>query len=503
MTFFNSANKRGFLMRMLKLFGVFTFAAIIVFSVMSCDVSSGVKNGYNPNVCIDCGEIICKCIEDMPPITDGVELTIAMWDSSGDGWDNNAALRININGINQSTNARLENGSGPDYHTFSVNIGDIISFYWVNGGQYDYECAFVVYYSNNPPNPFFDPDSYNWTPYDDPNGRVLIYKQYSYEGSVGNGTQIGSFTTTQTEDEPEVCNDCWNNPCVCVFAPTVGIEVTLDVMNEWELIDQTIQVVTNTNKIFTVNGSYSTYRWYLDGTLVSSSTSYTLNKPNGVYQLMVVVANSSGESRSARCWVTVTSTPLIFPNVPTGVTATATSSNTVTVSWGTVTGATGYRIYRSSSSSGTFSEIGTSTTTSYLNTGLAASTTYYYKVAAYNNNGTGTQSSTVNVTTLSVTGGMILIQSNRTATVNVTAGINGRIPVTVTAPSTGSVTIIGAEGTTNDNDPALYNEAGTRIAYQNNGYNFTYTIPAGQTQTVYAGTGGNVARSYVITATFN
>jgi len=89
------------------------------------------------------------------------------------------------------------------------------------------------------------------------------------------------------------------------------------------------------------------------------------------------------------------------PNRPAGVTKKASTSSSITISWPSVSGATGYYIYRSTSSTGTFTQIGTSTTASYTNTGLSAGTTYYYKVAAYNSKGTGTQSAAFSATTAS------------------------------------------------------------------------------------------------------
>jgi len=116
------------------------------------------------------------------------QITIAMWDSAGDGWDGSAALRISVNGTNRATNARLSSGSSGSYN-FGVNPGDVVSLYWVNGGQYDYECAFAVYYSNDPPSPMFNPSSGTT------GGKVLISKRYnSPSGAVGSGTNMGSFT---------------------------------------------------------------------------------------------------------------------------------------------------------------------------------------------------------------------------------------------------------------------------------------------------------------------
>jgi hypothetical protein len=117
--------------------------------------------------------------------------------------------------------------------------------------------------------------------------------------------------------------------------------------------------------------------------------------------------------------------------------------------------------------------------------------------------GNEARSYTVTSTWVTSTSGITLTRTSPSATVNVGAGINGRVPVTITAPSNGSVVLRGTAGTTNANDPALYNAAGTIIAFQNHDFwNFSYTIPAGQTITVFAGTGWDVARSYIITATF-
>ena len=95
---------------------------------------------------------------------------------------------------------------------------------------------------------------------------------------------------------------------------------------------------------------------------------------------------------------------------PTGVTAVANNANSVTISWITVSGATSYRIYRSSSESGDYSQVGSVTgslNTSFTNSvsysyqpeWVAPNTIYYYRVTALNGSGESTRSSAVEVTT--------------------------------------------------------------------------------------------------------
>lgn len=68
---------------------------------------------------------------------------------------------------------------------------------------------------------------------------------------------------------------------------------------------------------------------------------------------------------------------------PIGVKAASASYTSATVSWTAVPGATGYQVYRSTSSTGTYALAGTVTGTSFTNTGLSTGTTYCYKVRSY------------------------------------------------------------------------------------------------------------------------
>ncbi len=99
----------------------------------------------------------------------------------------------------------------------------------------------------------------------------------------------------------------------------------------------------------------------------TTTTTYTLT------------ASNIGGSATATATVTVTAdtTP---PSVPTGLTAAVVSSTQINLSWTASTdnvGVTGYRVYRNGA------QAGATSSTSFSDTGLTASTRYTYTVAAY------------------------------------------------------------------------------------------------------------------------
>jgi uncharacterized protein (TIGR02145 family) len=128
----------------------------------------------------------------------------------------------------------------------------------------------------------------------------------------------------------------------------------------------------------------------------STSTTYTDNDLSGgtAYYYRISGYNSGGEG-SQSSYATATTRV----GIPTGVKVEISGTRSITIGWSSVTGATGYRVYRSSTASGTYEEVGTSTTASYTNSSLTAGTAYYYKVSAYNSGGEGSQSAAVSATT--------------------------------------------------------------------------------------------------------
>jgi len=85
-----------------------------------------------------------------------------------------------------------------------------------------------------------------------------------------------------------------------------GITIEIKNMEDWDTFPVPIQNVTeNTDFTFTVPDDYASYEWYVRGVLRPEVTGnqFVFNEPLGVYELVVVVTNNLGETRSGRCTV--------------------------------------------------------------------------------------------------------------------------------------------------------------------------------------------------------
>jgi uncharacterized repeat protein (TIGR02543 family) len=133
-------------------------------------------------------------------------------------------------------------------------------------------------------------------------------------------------------------------------------------------------------QVYRATSSRGTYSLIKTTTSISyNNTGLTTNK---TYYYKVRAYKLVGTTKSYGNFSTVVSAKPV-PSAPTTVQAVPSSYNIVKTSWSAVTGASGYQVYRATSSTGTYSLIKTTTSTSYNNTGLATNKTYYYKVRAY------------------------------------------------------------------------------------------------------------------------
>ena len=120
------------------------------------------------------------------------------------------------------------------------------------------------------------------------------------------------------------------------------------------------------------------------------------------------------------------------PSAPVANPATLLAIHSFTANWRSVSGATGYRLDVSTSSSFNtyvtgYQDLPVGDATSRSVTGLNASTTYYYRVRARNGNGTSGNSNVVHATTLSLTERPVAITNPATLIANFPPRLNGSV----------------------------------------------------------------------------
>ena len=156
----------------------------------------------------------------------------------------------------------------------------------------------------------------------------------------------------------------------------------------------TISGTTSVAATASDNVGVTKVEFYLDGALQSTDTTSpyawswnTTTSTNASHSLTTIAYDAAGNTgSSAAVSVTVNNvadtTP---PSAPTSLTASSNAKRQISLSWTASTdnvGVTGYQIWRSTSATGTFTQVGTTTSTSFTNTGLTSRTTYFYYVKA-------------------------------------------------------------------------------------------------------------------------
>ena len=140
--------------------------------------------------------------------------------------------------------------------------------------------------------------------------------------------------------------------------------------------------------------------WAQVGSTTVSATTFTdlgVSQGNTYFYRVTAVNGGLSSTTSDELAVSVTAPPIPSPLV-----ATANSSSAITVSWPNIDSETGYKLERGSSATGPWTQIATPATdaTTYQNTGLTQSTTYYFRIRSTNAIGDSGYSEIVTATTL-------------------------------------------------------------------------------------------------------
>jgi subtilisin-like proprotein convertase family protein len=201
---------------------------------------------------------------------------------------------------------------------------------------------------------------------------------------------------------------------------------------------------------------------------------------------------------------TTTCTP---PATPTGVTATAASQTQVNVAWTASAGATSYNILRSTTSGGPYTQVGTSATPSFSDTGLTCNTPYFYVVQAVGacTSGNSAQATaTTSACTVSTNQTLtfpstpaLAIPDNNTTGVTSTINVPNSMTITSVSVDVGithtfqgdlEVALIGPDNTT----VLLHNLTGSGT----DNINTTYNITTRSAQALTAFTGKNTSGAW-------
>jgi len=214
------------------------------------------------------------------------------------------------------------------------------------------------------------------------------------------------------------------------------------------------------------SGSYA-----LVGT--NSTTSYTNTglSPLTLYYYKVSTVHSRGESeKSSPVSAMTQAEPDIQP--PGGISASTLGTSSIQVSWSGVTGAISYKVYRASSASGNYNFIGNAASSPYTDSGLSASSTWYYKVSSVKDSQESVLSSSYASATTQSSGGSIDYPPVMPTGLVVSSVSSGSITITWNAVSTASSYNVYRSNTQTGAEAKINTSPVTDTSYTNN-------VPAG------------------------
>jgi hypothetical protein len=269
-------------------------------------------------------------------------------------------------------------------------------------------------------------------------------------------------------------------------------------------------------------GTYDVYEWHPQGTNRSTGAPYTITYSGGSqrvtvnqqinggkWNLLGTFAFAAGTAGNVKVTCDFTDTanlamadavrfapsgppPPPPPTAPSGLGATAAGTSQINLAWtDNSTDESNFVVARSTVAGGPYTDIATlaANTTSYSNTGLSASTTYYYVVRATNANGASANSNQASATTAAPPATPVHVNSitmsfvksggrfKTRAVVNVKNGSGANVAnATVTGNFSGAISETGKTAVTDASGNATINSTGS---IQSGTVTFTVTNVAG------------------------
>ncbi len=209
--------------------------------------------------------------------------------------------------------------------------------------------------------------------------------------------------------------------------------------------------------------------WTQIATTAANVTSYSNTGLNSAttYSYRVKANNAGGDSAPSNVASTTTLTAPALPTAPTSLSAVATASNRVNLTWSdNSSNENGFQIWRTSNNGRSWTNIANvaANTASFTDSGVNARKTYSYAVRAFNNTGYSAYSNTATVTTprASAAGGHSLAHSAAVAEHSQTAVIPAATASqTVIASAGGALLSTGSQNTDSVRDAVIDRRATT------------------------------------------
>ena len=214
------------------------------------------------------------------------------------------------------------------------------------------------------------------------------------DGNGGTDTVTVTITVTDVDEPPGI-------PAAPTVSPTAGSTTSLNVA--WVAPTNTGPAITSYDLQYRQGDSGN----FTAGPQDVTGTSAAIGSlaPGTAYQVQVRATNAEGDGEWSFAGTGQTLTTV--PGAPTALSATASGTTQINLSWSApaITGGsaiTGYKIEVSSNGGSSWTDLVANTgnaTTTYAHTGLTAGTTRHYRVSAINANGSGTASNVDSATT--------------------------------------------------------------------------------------------------------
>ncbi|MCO5385849.1 MAG: cell wall-binding repeat-containing protein [Desulfosporosinus sp.] len=215
---------------------------------------------------------------------------------------------------------------------------------------------------------------------------TYYYKVKAVDGSDTSAYSSRDYATTSDSDEDDSDESDLSAPTDLTARAESSSEIYLD----WDSVSN-----ASFYHVFRSTSSSGTYS-NIETTTTSSYTDSDLEKDTTYYYRVKAVSSSETSAYSSKAYASTSDSDDSDDSdlsAPKNLTAEAESSSEIYLDWDSVSDASSYYVYRSASSSGTYSKIGTTTSSRYTDSDLEEDTTYYYKVKAVDGSDTSEYSS--------------------------------------------------------------------------------------------------------------